>query len=245
MIDEILIVARKEFIETLTNPKSRRQTLITLVVTVAIVDVAPAFLIQRYWPNVGIAFALALFSLVITPMMTTADSIAGERERHTLETLLATRLSDTAIVLGKILALVTISVGSALLMLFQAIIVLSAIFGNWGAVPLLLAAILGVTLVGVVASVFLCSIGVLVSMRAQTVQGAQQALAFTMMPLFMLPGLAMPLLGTERVLALLDSSPQLPPLFLIGLVALAILGLDVMLLALVARAFRRPRVMKS
>jgi ABC-2 type transport system permease protein len=31
-----------------------------------------------------------------------ADSFAGERERHTLETLLASRLSDRAILFGKI-----------------------------------------------------------------------------------------------------------------------------------------------
>ena len=33
-----------------------------------------------------------------------ADSFAGERERHTLETLLASRLSDRAILFGKIAA---------------------------------------------------------------------------------------------------------------------------------------------
>jgi ABC-2 type transport system permease protein len=34
-----------------------------------------------------------------------ADSFAGERERHTLETLLASRLSDRAILFGKVGAL--------------------------------------------------------------------------------------------------------------------------------------------
>ena len=33
-----------------------------------------------------------------------ADSFAGERERHTLETLLASRLSDHSILFGKIAA---------------------------------------------------------------------------------------------------------------------------------------------
>src|SRR5512137_949446 len=40
---------------------------------------------------------------------TAADSFAGERERHTLETLLATRLSDRDIFLGKVLAIVIYS----------------------------------------------------------------------------------------------------------------------------------------
>ena len=43
-----------------------------------------------------------------------ADSFAGERERKTLETLLASRLSDRAILLGKIAALVGYGWGLAL-----------------------------------------------------------------------------------------------------------------------------------
>ena len=35
-----------------------------------------------------------------------ADGIPGERERHTLETLLASRLSDRSILLGKVMAAV-------------------------------------------------------------------------------------------------------------------------------------------
>ena len=34
------------------------------------------------------------------------DAIAGERERHTLETLLASRISDRAILLGKVIVTV-------------------------------------------------------------------------------------------------------------------------------------------
>lgn len=39
------------------------------------------------------------------------DSFAGERDRHTLETLLASRLPDSAIVLGKILPVVIYGIG--------------------------------------------------------------------------------------------------------------------------------------
>jgi ABC-2 type transport system permease protein len=44
------------------------------------------------------AFPLALAGIMIT------DVLAGERERHTLETLLASRLPDRAIMLGKVIA---------------------------------------------------------------------------------------------------------------------------------------------
>ncbi len=40
------------------------------------------------------------FSVIISFI---GDAIAGERERHTLETLLASRISDRAILLGKVM----------------------------------------------------------------------------------------------------------------------------------------------
>ena len=51
-------------------------------------------LIVGYWPFLA---ATMVSSLI-------ADSVAGERERHTLETLLASRLSDRAILFGKMLS---------------------------------------------------------------------------------------------------------------------------------------------
>jgi ABC-2 type transport system permease protein len=43
------------------------------------------------------------------------DAIAGERERHTLETLLASRISDRAILLGKVIVTTGYAWGTALL----------------------------------------------------------------------------------------------------------------------------------
>ncbi len=60
------------------------------------IDLDPApFLIMLYVP----------FLLIATFI---GDAIAGERERHTLETLLASRISDRAILLGKVLVTVAI-----------------------------------------------------------------------------------------------------------------------------------------
>src|SRR5215469_16297809 len=42
--------------------------------------------------------------LLVVTISVTVDAFAGERERHTLETLLSTRLSDEAILLGKLSA---------------------------------------------------------------------------------------------------------------------------------------------
>ena len=52
----------------------------------------------------AIPIAWAALPLILAGVMIT-DSLAGERERQTLETLLASRLSDRAIVLGKVAAI--------------------------------------------------------------------------------------------------------------------------------------------
>src|SRR5262249_15341419 len=53
--------------------------------------------------NLGALIVPSFFMVQLLATMM-ADSFAGERERHTLETLLASRLSDSAILIGKICA---------------------------------------------------------------------------------------------------------------------------------------------
>ncbi len=57
---------------------------------------------ERFFSVTGLLAPTFFSAIVITTVI--ADSFAGERERHTLETLLASRLSDGAILFGKIAA---------------------------------------------------------------------------------------------------------------------------------------------
>ena len=97
MIADILTVARKEWKEYVlagTGLKGGRMGLVIMLVVFGVVLPAqngtdwltsPALLLAWAW------VPLMLVSGVV------ADSFAGERERHTLETLLASRLPDQAI----------------------------------------------------------------------------------------------------------------------------------------------------
>ena len=58
------------------------------------------------------------------------DAIAGERERHTLETLLASRIPDLPILLGKILVTATFSWGLAVLSLLLGAVVVNLAQGQ-------------------------------------------------------------------------------------------------------------------
>ncbi len=106
-----------------------------------------------------------------------ADAFAGERERHTLETLLASRLSDQAILFGKIAACVgygwLISIACVLLG------IITVNVANWHGQILLfhdgsswLLLLLGPPLVGSAVA----AAGVFVSLHAATVRQAQQTL---------------------------------------------------------------------
>jgi ABC-2 type transport system permease protein len=169
-----------------------------------------------------------------------ADAFAGERERHTLETLLATRLPDRAILFGKIAAGV-IHGGGISLACFLVGLVTTSVAQRQVVVPRPWVA------AGVVASMLLGALaaasgGVLVSLRAGTVRQVQQTLSVVMMAVLFLPPLAGQLLPEETRRALAARLATLGPevLFVLALVALAFL--DAALLGAAMRRFRRARL---
>src|SRR5690348_12257356 len=72
---------------------------------------------------------LSLFVLLWIPFYLIinliGDAIAGERERHTLETLLASRMPDRAILLGKVLIVVGYGMGLLLASLLLGLVLVN------------------------------------------------------------------------------------------------------------------------
>ena len=115
------------------------------------------------------------FSVIISFI---GDAIAGERERHTLETLLASRISDRAILLGKVVVTVGYAWGMTLGGLLLGLILVNLFRGNGGGwmfyhpLDLLLEALA----LSLLTCLLGASAGVLVSLRTSTVRQAQQIL---------------------------------------------------------------------
>jgi ABC-2 type transport system permease protein len=105
------------------------------------------------------------------------DVIAGERERHTLETLLASRMPDRAILLGKVVAIVLYAWGMGVISLLLGLVLVDLFRtqGNWMFYPLDL--FVDALVLILLASVLAASAGVLVSLRVATVRQAQQILS--------------------------------------------------------------------
>jgi len=131
------------------------------------------------YPSILICVAIPLLFVGIS----IPESFAGERERHTLSTLLASRLPDNAILLGKLLS----CVGFALMLLLPGLLIGAAVVNGvaWqGSVlfyrPIVLLVDLGLALL---VGLLMGSVGILISLRSATVQGATQAL----MGVFLVP----------------------------------------------------------
>jgi len=141
---------------------------------------------ERFFSPAGLLAPTFFSAIVITAVI--ADSFAGERERHTLETLLASRLSDRAILFGKIAACMAYGWVISIACIVVGAITVNVV--NWHGQVLIyqdaaswLLLLLGPPLAGAL----IATAGVLVSLHATTVRQAQQTLSV---------GFAVVLIGT-------------------------------------------------
>ncbi len=200
--------------------------------------VLPAQFGQR-WLTSNLAVPILVFFSFFFILNYIGDAIAGEHERHTLETLLASRVSDRAILLGKISVTVAYSWAMVLicLLLGPVVVYLTSGAGVWAfyAPP----DVLVDTLVfGLLTSLLATSGGVLVSLHSSTVRQAQQTLLLCTLGL----GVAL-YLGIRALPPELLSSLNPNQILLIILAVLA--GLDVILLGIALASFKRSRLILS
>jgi len=128
------------------------------------------------WVGSPLSLLLAFVAPLILVGISIPDSFAGERERHTLPTLLASRLSDRAILFGKIITSVAFGWGVTLALLLISLVTVNV--ANWDGhilfykPSILLAALAFSFLIALLTA----GAGVLFSLRAATAQEAQQTL---------------------------------------------------------------------
>lgn len=241
-MNDIMTVVWKELKELWQARASMRSRLFSFLLFPLIFGVFLPLQERETWVDGPLA---AIFSLVLPFILAggaVADSFAGERERHTLETLLATRLSDRDIFVGKVVAVVVYSSGLVWLSMLLSLITLNVTRGSG---PLFVYS--GFTLLVIVVGAILMSLlnaaaGVFVSLRAPTVRAAAQV--FSVFTLIVFVG------GPLLLRALPPSARQWigqaiagTNLAVAGLVAAAIvLAIDIVLLALGIARFQRTRL---
>ncbi len=246
MLADIWTVAWKDWQEMLRLGGSVRSGALRLLLLPAIMGIFVPLQTGGDWvarPEalLGNAYLPAFIALSIV-----ADSFAGERERHTLETLLASRLSERAILLGKVAAVVSLAWGLTLLTLALALVTVNATRGQGPLVlysPLLALAAVGLSFLEALAA---AGAGVLVSLRAPTVRHAQQTLTFAYLGVtvlvyapFLLWYLSPPLRQVRLLRTILASAG---PAEVAIAAALALAALSAALLGAAFARFRRARL---
>lgn len=185
----------------------------------------------------GIAMPVVMVGIIVP------EAIAGERERHTLRTLLGSRLPDRAILFGKLAFAVAIGWLAATLLLAIAIATVNITSGADEFLFYDAAVLVSVLVAGLLVSLLTGGIGIFVSLRAGTAQEAQQVTVFAMMlPMMLLTAVAFVLVGNPEARAFMkwlgsDGAPY------VGSAAMLLLAVvDVIVLWAADRRFRRGRL---
>ena len=174
MIADIQTMVWKEWKEILLQGGRRGRW--NLLLFVAVFGIFMPWQFGRAWvtsPTSLIYWAWVPLFLVTTVI---ADAFAGERERHTLETLLASRLPDRAILFGKIAAAVSYGWGISMASMLLGLVTINVLHGNGRLLLYPLVVMVSIVVLSFLSAILAAGAGVLISLRASTVRQAQQTL---------------------------------------------------------------------
>ena len=176
MIADMLTVMWKERKGLFRVGGSRSRTLFILLTPVVMVGVVFPLIQEEDWFSTGFSLVAAVLIPFILVATTVPESFAGERERHTLSTLLASRLPDRAILFGKLGLAIAYGWIATILLLAVSVVVANMVItdGQFHFFPAIL--VFADLAVGLLVAIVMALLGVLVSLRSPTVQGAQQML---------------------------------------------------------------------
>jgi ABC-2 type transport system permease protein len=239
MIDDIKTVLWKEVKEEII---SNKQVLLGLLVTVPVFGVILPWNTGRtYMEEPYLLIFMSLLPLVMVINILT-DSFAGERERHTLETLLATGLSDHAILFGKILTAVAYAWGVTILTILAGLITVNIAFGQGQL--LLFSPLEGllITLITLLLSILITSAGVLVSLRASTVRQAETSFLVGMAVIAFVPVVIYYLLPDNLKEHILDQLVSIGLDNVMVMLAFVLMALIAIVISVAMNRFQRNRL---
>ncbi len=242
MFTDILTILRKEWKEMFMQRGSLRGGLINLLIMVAVFGVFIPLQSAAEWFNSPLLPIMWSWMPVFMTTWMVADAVAGERERHTLETLLASRLSDRAILFGKLAASVSYGFSLALANLLLSAVTANVAHPAAGLRFYPLDFFFVLLFFNLLGCGLLAGLGVLVSLRAATARQAYQRLSIVMMVVWVLPTIALPLLPESWRAPLNGILANTNYTVLLAQVCLALLLIDAALVSAGLARFKRARL---
>jgi ABC-2 type transport system permease protein len=241
MIADILTVAWKELREMLMFGDSRGRSKLSLLVLVLIFGIVIPLQNGREWVTSPLSALVWAWMPYMWVYSVVADSFAGERERHTLESLLATRLSDQAILFGKLLAALAYGFTLTWAILLVSLVTINVAVGGEGLLFFSPVITIGALVFSILISGLSASIGVLVSLRAGSVRQAQQWMSFGLLILF-LPLMLIQFIPRVLLESVSNAVNHADPLQIGIWTAIALVFVEAVLLAVAMRLFQRSKL---
>jgi len=244
MMQDILTVMWKDRKGLLQSGGSRARSIMLLFVAIVMIAILMPLQMGEEW--FGTAWSLIAAFILPLLLVGTAvpESFAGERERHTLPTLLASRLPDRAILFGKLGLAIGYGWVATLILLGVSLIVANLV--AWQGRFTFYAPLLAVSdvVVSLLMSGLTGSLGVLISLRSATVQGAQQAL----MGALLIPLIALQIVPVILISVVPDGRAMINQITkvdfatVVGVIIGVMLVLNIGLCAAALARFRRSRL---
>jgi ABC-2 type transport system permease protein len=237
-MNDLLTMIWKEWKDFLWS--GGRSDLLRPLLNIAVLGIVLPLSFGQRWINLDPAAVLiVLLNPFMFVILVISDAIAGERERHTLETLLASRISDRAILLSKVMVAVAYNWAVTLLCLLLGSLVINLSQGlrPWEFYrPISLFSV--VLVLCFLVTLLAASGGVLISLKSATVRQASQT---------MLLGLIMLGLAISMVIRLLPPglTASLTTSQMVRVIVLVLVVLDTLLLAASLLSFQRSRLILS
>ena len=210
----------------------------TLIIPVTVKDGA---IVDYSWNQIWITIPLIIVLGLIS------FSFAGERETHTLPTLLASPLSDRALVLGK-MSLPVVYGSICPLIVSLCLLVRINIFNSHSDLILYSSeSFISGILTSLLVAIFIATLGVYTSMKAPTIRQAQTSLLLTTFIVILLPAILLVITGIlipnniRQNLLAISQNLNSPTVTAISLLFFAIF--DLMLIVLLLKWFDRDRLL--
>ena len=237
MFTDILTVLWKEFKVQFRGKTKKNSFARQLLAPIILASVFPITW-GADWVNEFPPLLISALTPALVAGIMISDSFAGERERHTLDTLLASRLPDRAILFGKMLLPVLTGWGAALAFNLLSLIIVNLAHGE-GTFLFYSPTIAGsILFLSFLSATLMTAGGVITSLSASSAQEAAQKL----MTFILIPAMALqilPMLFWDQILQVIRFLDGTQILILFGL---GLLGLDLALLLIAVRKFQRSEI---
>ncbi|NJC98779.1 MAG: ABC-2 type transporter [Anaerolineales bacterium] len=241
MIADVITVATKELREIFTFGDVRGRSKFSLLILVLIFGIVIPLQNGRDWVTSPISIMVWGWMPFLWVSGIVADLFAGERERHTLESLLATRLSDRSILFGKLFAALTYGFSLTWLIMLASLITVNIGFGSEGLLFYPMEMFFGAIVFSILISGLSACIGVLVSLRAGSVRQAQQMMSAGMLVLF-LPFMLIQFIPKSWLEAAGNLLDNIQPVQVAVWLAVILLVVELILIAIARRMFQRSKL---